>query len=62
MLIIFAIPLCALFSYLTFKLYRGKHYKQCLVMGALSLCLLLFMLGCLGLGYLWFTYPGVINL
>jgi len=61
-LFIFSVPFCALFVYLTYRFYRERNYKQCLVMAALSLFLFLLTLGCLGLGYLWSTYPGELNL
>jgi len=62
MLFIFSAPFCALFFYLAFKFYRKKNYQHCLVMGLLAMFLLVLTFACVGLGYLWSTYPGKINL
>jgi cell division protein FtsX len=62
MLLILSVPLFVFFLYQAFKFYRQKHYKNFLAMGLISFFLLLVTLGCLGLGYLWSTYPGEINL
>jgi uncharacterized membrane protein YjjB (DUF3815 family) len=62
MIVVFSAPLCALFFYLALKLYRIKNYQACLVMGGLGVMFLVLTLGCVGLGYLWATYPGEISL
>ncbi len=62
MMFIFSVPLCALFFYLAFQFYRQKNYQGCLVMGGLAVFFLVVTISCVGLGYLWATYPGEINL
>ena len=51
MMIILAIPLCMLFSYLAHLCYQKNYYPQAWAFGALAFFILLFSVGFIGVSY-----------